>query len=130
MTSIAETCWRCDAAPAATNVGLCLPCKDILTSEDKQPEFRGQHMILGVLDEALDFTLQDVRGLAAFMDGLTWPCHVCHDIRPDVAISVHKSSHRSARGLEFETCVRYCNDRQACIDAAPVIGAEWALALI
>ena len=29
-----ESCWRCNAAPSTLDVGLCVPCRDALTSDD------------------------------------------------------------------------------------------------
>lgn len=44
---------------------------------------------------------------------LTWKCHICGETRPDDKISV----------LTKEKCclqqnIRYCNDKQGCIDGA------------
>lgn len=47
----------------------------------------------------------------------TWKCHVCRDERPDEKISVY-STEREFYGTLITQNVRYCNDRQACIDGA------------
>lgn len=53
------------------------------------------------------------------MIGLTWTCHICKDERPDSAISVYHVTEQ-IKGLEFQSNVRYCNDRRPCIEAAPL----------
>ena len=53
-----------------------------------------------------------------FSEPLTWKCHVCGEERPDAKISV-LSKPVVIKGQVF--CVqniRYCNDRQRCIDSA------------
>lgn len=58
------------------------------------------------------------------MPGLTWTCHVCKAERPDARISVHVTDMSPRFGLppgSAEQNVRYCNDRQACIDGAPQV---------
>ena len=58
------------------------------------------------------------------MDDLTWKCHICDDIRPDNKISVYTSdiSDTSAENnlprFMMQQNVRYCNDRQSCIDGS------------
>jgi hypothetical protein len=48
---------------------------------------------------------------------MTWRCHVCGDERPDEKISVYKREHHSP--VRMTENIRYCNDRQPCIDGAP-----------
>lgn len=48
---------------------------------------------------------------------LTWTCHVCKEERPDAKIGVH-SEKRILNGVEFQTNVRYCVDRESCRDGA------------
>ena len=51
----------------------------------------------------------------------SWTCHVCGEERPDAKISVFKSDRSAQWGLppgSISQNVRYCNDRQACIDGA------------
>ena len=48
---------------------------------------------------------------------LTWTCHVCHETRPDRRISV-LSKPGAFHGLRYQQNIRFCNDRQACIDGA------------
>ena len=50
----------------------------------------------------------------------TWECHVCHDVRPDDKISVHKEQ----RDI-VEVNVRYCNDRPECRQGAPAVADRW-----
>lgn len=57
------------------------------------------------------------------MPEMTWTCMVCGDERPDALISVE---HRPIPGLESmfpgtRANVRYCNDRETCINGAK----EW-----
>ena len=51
------------------------------------------------------------------MKNLTWTCHICGDERPDDKISVFSKS-LEIPGVEAKQNVRYCNDRQECIDGA------------
>lgn len=48
---------------------------------------------------------------------LTWTCHVCGEERTDAMISVHKRKLRIG-SVPVEENIRYCNDRQACIEGA------------
>ena len=50
----------------------------------------------------------------------TWICHICGDVRPDEFISV-RIRDMSEKGHEFRPGVismnvRYCNDRERCIE--------------
>lgn len=56
--------------------------------------------------------------MGTFIDDLTWTCHVCGDERPDRFISVHKSLYRM-NGIPVQENIRFCNDRPACLAAAP-----------
>ncbi len=51
------------------------------------------------------------------MNNLTWTCHICGDERPDAKISV-LSKPLGIPGVEAKQNIRYCNDRQKCIDGA------------
>lgn len=56
----------------------------------------------------------------SLMDGLTWRCNICHNVRPDEKISVHKID-IGPRDLPPGTVVRnvkYCNDNPACKQGA------------
>ena len=57
---------------------------------------------------------------------LTWGCHVCKEGRLDRFVSVYTISGETLSGIVFKVNVRYCNDRQACIDGAPAVAEEWA----
>ena len=49
-------------------------------------------------------------------ENLSWTCHVCKETRPDDKISV-KTSPIVVNGVEIgQQNVRYCNDRQECIE--------------
>ncbi len=48
---------------------------------------------------------------------LTWKCHVCGEERPDAQISVLTKTNRVGL-ITLEQNIRYCNDRQKCIDGA------------
>ena len=48
---------------------------------------------------------------------LTWRCHVCGDVRPDSKISVCKKQFDYPGG-RADMNVRFCNDREACREAA------------
>lgn len=53
---------------------------------------------------------------------MTWKCHICGKERPNAAISVFQSDLSGRHGLPAGTMkmnVRYCNDRLACVEAAP-----------
>jgi hypothetical protein len=50
---------------------------------------------------------------------LTWACHICGDVRPDDKISVYSKPLMLAGGVTADENIRYCNDKQSCIDAAP-----------
>ncbi len=52
---------------------------------------------------------------------LVWECHVCGAERPDERISVYKRSSVIADtgGATITENVRYCNDRDECIEGAP-----------
>ena len=55
------------------------------------------------------------------MNDLTWECHICGETRPDDKISV-MSKPLVSNGKVFPggtENIRYCNDKQSCIDAAP-----------
>lgn len=47
-----------------------------------------------------------------------WICHICGDDRPDEFISVRTHRSELPRGVKIDQNVRYCNDRQACIEGA------------
>lgn len=52
----------------------------------------------------------------------SWRCHICGERRPDAAISVLTRDLSRENGLAAGTImqnVRYCNDREECISAAP-----------
>lgn len=49
---------------------------------------------------------------------MTWKCHICGDERPDDKISVYTHTNRSSNGIEFMENIRYCNDREKCIEGA------------
>ena len=50
---------------------------------------------------------------------LAWKCHVCGEERPDAQISVY-SKPLVINGQECgQMNVRYCNDRQECIEGVP-----------
>jgi len=51
------------------------------------------------------------------MDNLTWTCHICREERPDARISVWTKP-LGLPGVEGTQNIRYCNDRQECIDGA------------
>ena len=55
------------------------------------------------------------------MEHLTWTCHVCGDERPDDKISVFTKPLVFPGGVVAKQNIRYCNDRQGCIDGAPEI---------
>ncbi len=42
-----------------------------------------------------------------------WRCHVCREMRPDAAISVHTKK-KSIKGVSFDENIRYCNDKELC----------------
>lgn len=108
-----DACWRCDSLPASTDVGLCDGCHlDLTVPSPRRGRARAR------VEVGLDLA------------SLTWVCHVCHDDRPDAAISVHKATHHAASGLEFQVNVRYCNDRPECIGGAPSVAASWAAVLV
>jgi len=48
---------------------------------------------------------------------LTWKCHVCGEERPDICISVFRKR-SNINGIDFQQNIRYCNDKQGCIDGA------------
>lgn len=55
-------------------------------------------------------------------DNLTWTCMICGNRRPDAKISVWKTDLSEQYGLppgHVTQNVRYCNDREACVKAAP-----------
>ncbi len=54
------------------------------------------------------------------MEGrLTWTCHICGSTRPDEKISVlSKPLIVGGVSMMGEQNIRYCNDRQKCIDGA------------
>ena len=51
----------------------------------------------------------------------TWTCHVCHEERPDFAISVLSTTKTIAGTVMVRMNVRYCNDRPACIEGAQAV---------
>lgn len=55
------------------------------------------------------------------MEILTWECHICGETRPDEKISVmSKPLIINGKALFGGTQnIRYCNDKQSCIDGAP-----------
>lgn len=49
-------------------------------------------------------------------ENLTWKCHICGENRPDARISV-RSTPLMINGRELgQQNVRYCNDKQSCIE--------------
>ena len=52
------------------------------------------------------------------MIGGTWICHVCGRERPDDKISVLSTQKTLGGTVPITQNVRYCNDRQECIDGA------------
>jgi len=53
---------------------------------------------------------------------LTWTCHVCHEERPDAAISVlSKPLVFPGTGVIATQNIRYCNDRAACKEGATAV---------
>lgn len=54
-----------------------------------------------------------------WLKDLSWRCNVCGDERPDDKISVFAKKTVLDNGIECQLNIRYCNDRQACIDGAP-----------
>jgi len=52
---------------------------------------------------------------------LTWKCHICGEERPDEKISVYSTTQEipGTHGGTMTVNVRYCNDKPACIEAAP-----------
>jgi hypothetical protein len=48
---------------------------------------------------------------------ISWTCHICREERPDASISAI-THHRTINGVPFEENVRFCNDRQGCIEGA------------
>lgn len=55
------------------------------------------------------------RGL---FDNLTWTCHICKDERPDAKISVWSKKRRLEGDVVITENIRYCNDRDSCIEGA------------
>lgn len=51
------------------------------------------------------------------VNNLTWRCHICREERPDERISVFKH-HRTLQDVSFTENVRFCNDREECLDGA------------
>ena len=51
------------------------------------------------------------------MKEMTWTCHVCKRERPDAKISVLTKS-LGIPNVDASQNIRYCNDRQECIDGA------------
>jgi hypothetical protein len=53
--------------------------------------------------------------------GEEWSCHICKEMRPDAQISVITTDvsdeYECPAGTMVQN-VRYCNDRQACVDGA------------
>lgn len=43
-----------------------------------------------------------------------WNCDVCGENRPDRFISVASHLHRDGNGVEVESLVNYCNDKDEC----------------
>ncbi len=48
---------------------------------------------------------------------LTWPCHICGEVRPDLNISVH-AFRRDMDGVPYTENIRYCNDNANCMRLA------------
>jgi hypothetical protein len=53
-------------------------------------------------------------------ENLRWTCHVCGEERPDEFISVYTTT-KYLNGVEFKHNVRYCNDKQSCVEGAKKI---------
>lgn len=51
------------------------------------------------------------------MEEMIWLCHICKQERPDSKISVLSKS-LGIPGVEAKQNVRYCNDRQECVEGA------------
>ncbi|TET08652.1 hypothetical protein E3J84_05985 [Candidatus Aerophobetes bacterium] len=48
----------------------------------------------------------------------TWKCHICGEERPDAKISVWSKPFTIGGRLCGQQNIRYCNDRQQCIEGA------------
>lgn len=51
----------------------------------------------------------------------TWKCHICKEERPDDKISVYQRPllmGEPGREITITMNIRYCNDRQECIEGA------------
>ena len=53
-----------------------------------------------------------------FSEPLTWKCHICGEERPDDKISVLSKDLIIKGEICGQQNIRYCNDRQRCIDGA------------
>lgn len=51
---------------------------------------------------------------------MVWTCHVCGDERRDHQINV-RSTLRKINGVRMTENVRYCNDRESCIERSKTI---------
>ena len=49
---------------------------------------------------------------------LTWTCHICGDTKPDDKIGVLSKPLKVGGNVVGKKNIRYCNDRQKCIDGA------------
>ena len=52
------------------------------------------------------------------LSDITWTCHICGERRPDNKISVFTSEVDRGFGIVITQNVRYCNDKDTCIEAA------------
>lgn len=52
-----------------------------------------------------------------WLEDLTWDCAICHETRPDDKINVLKKK-INWPGVNAVENIKYCNDREACIEGA------------
>jgi len=58
------------------------------------------------------------------MADIKWTCHVCGEERPDAMISVYTTDRSQEYNLAagtYKQNVRYCNDKEFCIEEAKTL---------
>lgn len=58
------------------------------------------------------------------LEGLSWSCHFCGKIKPDLRISVVSRKHILAGDVEMQENQRYCNDDPICVSQAQIWQAD------
>lgn len=118
---------QCDICSAKSGLGVCFKLGGPVICEDCLE--KGVRALLERPTTSLLFsamarttTWDAIKRIEAVAHvSITWRCHVCGEERPDEQISVARHDRSAEHGLPpgcYTENVRYCNDRESCMQAA------------